>query len=188
MIKLEINNSKLGGVLIRSTSFAERRLYDVFGGLSTESLTHLVISPESMESVALSVDNLHLMPDEKAEMELYDLVNRERGIAGLAEFEWNENLVNIARRHASDMWTRKYFSHYSPEGNNAGDRLEAGGVNYYLAGENLALADSVDTAHQGLMNSEGHRANILSPNFKKIGIGVVDNIQYGKLFVQIFTD
>jgi len=46
----------------------------------------------------------------------------------------------------------------------------------------------LSTAHNGLMNSEGHRANILEPEFRKIGIGVIDNGVYGKMFVQVFTD
>lgn len=47
---------------------------------------------------------------------------------------------------------------------------------------------TVIVAHNGLMNSEGHRANILSPEFSRVGIGVIDNGIYGKIFVQIFTD
>jgi uncharacterized protein YkwD len=52
----------------------------------------------------------------------------------------------------------------------------------------LALAPTLATAHTGLMNSEGHRANILEPKFKRVGIGVIDNGVYGKMFVQVFTD
>jgi uncharacterized protein YkwD len=86
------------------------------------------------------------------------------------------------------MWERQYFGHISPEGRDIGDRLNAAGIGYSLAGENLALAPTVTTAQNGLMNSEGHRANILEPKFKKIGIGVIDNGIYGKMFVQVFTD
>jgi len=46
----------------------------------------------------------------------------------------------------------------------------------------------VSTAHVGLMNSEGHRENILDPKLNKIGIGVIDNGVYGKMFVQVFTN
>jgi uncharacterized protein YkwD len=55
-------------------------------------------------------------------------------------------------------------------------------------GENLALAPSVDLAHIGLMNSPSHRENILDPNFKRIGIGIIDADPYGKMITQVFTD
>jgi uncharacterized protein YkwD len=69
-----------------------------------------------------------------------------------------------------------------------GDRLQEHNVRYFLAGENLALAPTLNTAHEGLMNSPGHRANILEKNFRRIGIGVIDNGVYGKMFVQVFAD
>jgi uncharacterized protein YkwD len=86
------------------------------------------------------------------------------------------------------MWERKYFSHISPEGEDVGDRLDRHNINYFYAGENLALAPTTQTAHNGLMNSEGHRRNILEPQFRSVGIGVIDNGVYGKIFVQVFTD
>ena len=81
-----------------------------------------------------------------------------------------------------------YFSHYNPEGESPFDRMEKAEINYLAAGENLALAPTVTLSHQGLMNSPGHKANILSPDYGKIGIGVIDGGIYGKMFVQEFTD
>jgi uncharacterized protein YkwD len=97
-------------------------------------------------------------------------------------------MTNVAREHAKDMWKRKYFGHISPEGKDVGDRLYEKNITYFIAGENLALAPTVSTAHQGLMNSPGHRANILDPQFNQVAVGVIDNGVYGKIFVQIFTD
>jgi uncharacterized protein YkwD len=96
--------------------------------------------------------------------------------------------VPVARDYARDMWQRNYFGHVSPEGKSVADRLDEAGITFQVVGENLALAPTLTTAHIGLMNSEGHRANILEPDFKRVGIGVIDNGIYGKLFVQIFTD
>jgi uncharacterized protein YkwD len=62
------------------------------------------------------------------------------------------------------------------------------GVQYMLAGENLAYAPTVEIAHKGLMNSPGHRENILRPEFGRIGIGVIDGGIYGKMFTQNFGD
>jgi uncharacterized protein YkwD len=86
------------------------------------------------------------------------------------------------------MFTRGYFSHYTPGGVSPFDRMADAGVTYVYAGENLALAPSTDLAMQGLMNSPGHRANILNPNFNKIGIGVIDGGIYGKMYSQEFTN
>lgn len=83
---------------------------------------------------------------------------------------------------------RGYFSHYTPEGLSPFDRMNAAGMSFSFAGENLALAPNVAMAMQGLMNSAGHRANILSPNFGKVGIGVIDGGIYGEMFCQEFTD
>jgi uncharacterized protein YkwD len=107
---------------------------------------------------------------------------------GLSELTWREELLPIARGHASDMWERSYFGHYSPEGENIADRLEKYSIPFSAVGENLALAPTVITAHDGLMNSEGHKENILDTEFRRGVIGVVDNGVYGKIFVQIFTN
>jgi uncharacterized protein YkwD len=56
------------------------------------------------------------------------------------------------------------------------------------AGENLAYAPSVAIAHEGLMNSPGHRENILRASFNKLGVGVIDAGVNGKMFCQEFTN
>ncbi len=93
-----------------------------------------------------------------------------------------------ARNHATDMWEQEYFGHVSPQGQDVGDRLDGEDVDFRLAGENLALAPTLETAHKGLMNSQGHRENILDADYEQMGIGVVDNGVYGKMFVQVFSD
>jgi uncharacterized protein YkwD len=60
------------------------------------------------------------------------------------------------------------------------------GITYQTAGENLAGNQTVDRAHTSLMNSQGHRENILSSNYSEVGIGIVDGGPYGKMFVQLF--
>ena len=94
----------------------------------------------------------------------------------------------MARAHADDMFKRGYFAHDTPEGVDPFQRMQNAGIVFGLAGENLALAPTLEIAHTGLMNSPGHRANILRDGFRKIGIGVLDGGVYGKMFVQEFTD
>jgi len=98
-----------------------------------------------------------------------------------------KNVIDAAR-WAPSACNRQGWRFIVIKDKNQIDRLEKAGVSYSIAGENLALAPTVQTAHTGLMNSEGHRANILEPQFKRVGIGVIDNGIYGKMFVQIFTD
>ena len=86
------------------------------------------------------------------------------------------------------MLKKGYFSHYTPEGLSPFDRMEKVGIVYLAAGENLALSPNADLAMQGLMNSEGHKANILSKDFGKVGIGAIDGGVYGQMYCQEFTD
>jgi uncharacterized protein YkwD len=119
---------------------------------------------------------------------MFNLVNTERQKAGIRSLTLREEAVPVARDYATDMWKRGYFSHYSPEGEDVVDRFKNAGISFNIVGENLALAPTLMIAHNGLMNSEGHRKNILDPSFGKLAIGVVDNGIYGKIFVQIFTN
>lgn len=187
-IKRDATNSQIGSYLIKQTAGIERAINQVFGGVIEDSLTSFTIKPGSGESIPLTSEVGTLSVDEAAEARMFQLINEERKKLGTKELEWAPEIVPVARGHARDMWERKYFSHYSPEGRDVGDRLNTAGIRYGLAGENLALAPTVSTAHNGLMNSEGHKANILEPGFKKVGIGVIDNGIYGKMFVQVFTD
>ncbi|MBI4157656.1 CvpA family protein [Candidatus Woesebacteria bacterium] len=187
-IKRDVTASRIGSYLIKQTAGIEKAINQVFGGVIEDSLTSRTIRPGSGESITLTSEVQELTVDEASEAQMFALVNEERRKRGIKELTWAPNIVPVARAHARDMWERKYFSHYSPEGKDVGDRLEASGINYQIAGENLALAPTVATAHNGLMNSEGHRANILEPSFSRMGIGVIDNGIYGKMFVQVFTD
>ena len=86
------------------------------------------------------------------------------------------------------MFEKGYFSHNSPEGKTPFDRIDTAQIQYKAAGENLAYAPSVEVAHEGLMNSPGHKENILRPEFGTLGVGVIDGGINGKMFCQEFTD
>lgn len=120
------------------------------------------------------------------EQRMIDLVNQERTRAGLPELKVNLELVKVARKKAAEMVENNYFSHTSPTYGTPFEMMKKFGISYLTAGENLAGAPSVDLAHQNLMNSPGHRANILNSTFKEIGIGVAEGSSYGKIFVQMF--
>ena len=86
------------------------------------------------------------------------------------------------------MFQQGYFSHVSPGGKGPFDRMRNDGVQFTNAGENIALAPTLDIAHSGLMHSPGHRANILRPEFGRLGIGIVDGGKYGLMISQEFRN
>lgn len=140
------------------------------------------------QSISLPSAPAKLAVDYEAEQEILELINMERERAGLSPLALDESLSEVARKHSFDMWHRQYFSHNNPEGETPFDRMVEGEADFSRAGENLALARTVRRAHVGLMNSPGHRKNILDPEFRRIGIGVVDGGILGKMFTQNFAD
>ncbi|MFN8536629.1 MAG: CvpA family protein [Thermomicrobiales bacterium] len=129
-----------------------------------------------------------LVPDPEAEEQLLALVNEERVKVGLPPLEFDPALVPVGRAHATEMFDLGYFAHESPVTGTPFDRLAAAGIEYRAAGENLAFAPDVNTAHRGLMNSPGHRANILSPDFGRVGIAIMRSKYHGLMVVQMFRD
>lgn len=117
------------------------------------------------------------------EQRMVNLVNSERQKAGLAPLKVDLDLSRVARIKSQDMRDNNYFSHTSPTYGSPFDMMRSFGISYRTAGENIALHSSVESAHNGLMNSDGHRANILSPNFTHIGIGIVDGRYYTQMFI-----
>jgi uncharacterized protein YkwD len=66
--------------------------------------------------------------------------------------------------------------------------MHASDIHFLTAGENIALAQSLSIAHNGLMNSPGHRANILNPAFGHVGIGILDGGMFGLMISQEFSN
>ena len=86
------------------------------------------------------------------------------------------------------MFEQGFFAHQSPVSGSPADRMRRGGVRFMLTGENLAYTPNVQIAHEGLMNSPGHRANIIRPEFRRIGIGVIRSQFHGSMFTQNFAN
>ncbi len=189
-VKPDVRASLIGNELI---ILAQR-----YGGQATSSVSDiaknatkfLTIEPGSQESIPLDIppQSANLAIDVAAEQAMVTLVNKERTSSGIAAVAVDAAITKTAEAKSRDMFVRRYFSHYDPDGKNAADHLTAAGISYTIVGENIAYAPDVTTAHQGFMNSSGHRANILDPRFHRIGIGVIDNGIYGKMFTQEFTD
>lgn len=127
--------------------------------------------------------NIHLPADEQ---KMFNLINKERKKIGVKPLKINNNLTTIARLKAKDMIDNNYFAHESPTYGSPFEMVNNFGISYYILGENIAGAGSVNIAHTALMNSKDHRDNILFSEFTEVGIGIVNGGPYGKMFVQIF--
>ncbi|MGH2350778.1 MAG: CvpA family protein, partial [Chloroflexota bacterium] len=123
----------------------------------------------------------NVRPDPEAEAKMLALVNAERAKAGLRPLVADERLRQVARQHSQEMFRLGYFSHTSPTDGSPSERLEQSGIDFRTAGENLAYAPTVEIAHSGLMASPGHRRNILTPEFSRVGIGVMRGGLYGRM-------
>lgn len=120
------------------------------------------------------------------ESKMVSLVNQERMNQGINPLSVNSVLTTLARQKSQDMVNNNYFSHTSPTYGSPFQMMQKAGVTYKTAGENLAGAQTTASAHQNLMNSPGHRANILNSSFTEIGIGVISGSAYGNIYTQMF--
>ncbi|WP_144512516.1 CAP-associated domain-containing protein [Bacillus sp. FJAT-22090] len=110
------------------------------------------------------------------EFQLFDLTNSARVIRGLSILSYDEAVSDTARKHSDDMAIHNYFSHENLNGLSPFDRLEEDGLVFTYAGENLAYGQTSSIfAHEGLMNSMGHRKNILSADYRNLGVGTAFN-------------
>lgn len=104
--------------------------------------------------------------------QVIDLTNAERKQNGLPALQADTKLSGVAQKKSADMQQNNYFSHTSPTYGSPFDMMRDMGVTYKSAGENIAQGQQTPQAVvQAWMDSEGHRKNILSPNFTHIGVG-----------------
>lgn len=119
--------------------------------------------------------------------EAVDLTNRERAGAGLPPLAVDPLLATAAQAYSTDMAARAFYSHTSPEGTQPWDRAAAAGSTRRSIGENIACGQrSPAEVVEGWMNSPGHRANILKPDFTHIGIGFAGGGPAGTYWTQLF--
>lgn len=181
-------DSAIAGQLAPAAERIESELAPVFDPAVRRTLQALTIPPESRALVPLpfKVASPKLRSDLEARM--LDMVNAERAKQGLRPLTPDPQLAEVARAHSRDMLARGYFSHVDPEGKDAFDRMRRANLRYLTAGENLALAPTLAGAYRGLMNSPGHRANMLRPQFGRVGIGVLDAGNHGLMITQKFRN
>lgn len=178
----------LAGRLAVPAQWLEAQLTPIFDPAVRRTLQAITVPPESRASVPLRFRVAQPKPRPDLEARMLDMVNAERAKRGLTPLKADPQLADVARGHSRDMLARGYFSHVTPEGGDLGERLRKGEVRFLVAGENLAFAQTLDIAHRGLMASPGHRANILRPQFGRLGIGVLDGGRYGLMVTENFRN
>lgn len=112
-------------------------------------------------------------PTAAAEERMLALLNAARAKAGQRPVASDAELRAIAMAHSEDMARAHFVGHVSPTTGNPEDRIKRAGVWLTAGGENISRAGSPEAAHEDLMNSPGHRANMLSPTFTHVGIAIV---------------
>jgi uncharacterized protein YkwD len=189
-IKTDIQESTIGEFLVTTAEKYGAPITTTIDQAREQVMKFVTVDPDSNENISLPVTPTadELIVDTGDEEKMVALVNQERGKARVEPVRVDPAMTVVAEAYAKDMFLRRYFSHVNPEGQTAGDRLEKGGVSFSVAGENIAYAPDLTTAHEGLMNSLGHRQNILDPSFRRIGIGIISTVTWGTMFVQDFAN
>ena len=122
------------------------------------------------------------------QQQVLNLVNIERTKRGLSPLTFDSNLSNVATKKSQDMVDKKYFDHTSPTYGSPFDMMNRFGVSYQAAGENIAKGQKTpEEVMNSWMNSSGHRANILSSNFTKLGIGIAKDSNGTLYWTQMFV-
>lgn len=123
------------------------------------------------------------------EQQMVNLINEARRNAGLPALQVCSQLTAAARAKSKDMVDNNYFGHGSPTYGNFPGILKRFGIGYRAAAENLAMNSngSVTAAHNSLMGSPGHRANILGSSFGRVGVGIYVRNDGSYYYTQLFT-
>ncbi|MGN0657005.1 MAG: CAP domain-containing protein [Ruminiclostridium sp.] len=168
--KLSINVSKYGDYKFLVRSLDKKNDKYILGNYSTVKATVKDLSSLSAaEAVA-------------------EIVNSERKSAGKSALTLDSKLCEAAELRAKEL--AEYFSHDRPDGSSCFTVFGELGIRYGAAGENIAAGQrSPQEVMEDWMNSSGHKQNILSSNFRKIGVGLYKSPDgYGYYWVQVFSD
>ena len=121
------------------------------------------------------------------QQQVLDLVNAERTKRGISALTLDSNLSSVATKKSQDMVNKNYFDHTSPTYGSPFDMMKQFGISYRTAGENIAKGQKTpQEVVTAWMNSEGHRKNILNPNFTNLGIGIAKDSKGTTYWTQMF--
>jgi len=117
----------------------------------------------------------------------FELINASRVKRGLSALQFNDKISHTARHHSEDMAENRFFSHVNQQEQTPFDRMIQDGLHFSTAGENIAYGQvSSIEAHHGLMNSKGHRQNLLNRHYLEVGTGVAFNEKNAPYYTENF--
>lgn len=121
------------------------------------------------------------------EQYILKLINDYREKNGVSKLTMGSKLIKIAGIKANDMTQNNYFSHTSPTYGSPFEMMKNYGLNYKVAGENIAGNPSLEAAVNSWINSSTHRENLLSKSYNYVGIGISKSSTYGYIVVAMFA-
>jgi uncharacterized protein YkwD len=147
------------------------------------------VSPRRSWSGSLDCSETSALTTERAERAIFELINDERRKRGLAAYQLDIELAAVARAHSKEMAETGTFAHILPLTGELGDRLRAAGIVVAAAAENLGKGECLTSVHRSLMESPGHRANLLSLAYTHVGVGVALGVSAsGNLLYMVTED
>ena len=159
--------------------------YDAHKNYSVRSVTWVSAATEMSKSGFFATQSTQLR--DGFENLMVELINQARVAEGLKSLTYTPKHNPVARKHSGSMADRNFFGHVDLDGLRGGDRMKKGGVTYNWWGENLAYGQySAIYAHEALMNSLGHRENILRKEFTHMFVGVDFNSKNQPYFTMNF--
>lgn len=162
-------------ILLESISLA------TYQNVREEELERNSIEEKIEESV--EKNTVYLTEEENETLELINKYRKQNGLNKLKPFL---ELQQVSKLKAEDIVENNYFSHTSPNLGTPFEMLENNGIDYIIAGENLAGNTTPEKAVEAWINSPTHRDNILEEKFQYTGICVIESTIYGKVYVQLF--
>ncbi len=186
---VDLNSADCKALLNNKTGKTEETKVETPAPTKPEATKPVVTQPETPAAEEPATDNNENTAVSSYEQKVVELVNVERQKAGLPALKLDASISNIARMKSKDMADNNYFAHQSPTYGSAGDMLSKFGIKWSAWGENIASGqktpESVVTAW---MNSPGHKANIMSSNYSRIGVGYVTNSNGTPYWTQMFAN
>lgn len=188
-LRQQFDQSRFGNFAARDYLKINNGFREVFGQLyqaAEKDFGSMDVKTGPEGKMDLGFKDPQVSVNSEMEGKMLEMVNKERTSRGLKALAMDEEARRAARDYGQYLFKNGIFSHTDLEGGTPKDRMKKYNTEFVIIGENLAYAHSLEEAHEGLMQSKGHRENILHPLFGRVGIGVADAGDYGIIFVQEF--
>jgi uncharacterized protein YkwD len=182
------NNSLIAGQIKSQSALVDFKS-KYLESISQRMARALIVPSESSTQMRLELPkNISSSSSKELSDQIFDLTNQARADKSLPAYVRDDRLDQLANLYAVQIIATGNFSHRDQNGLLPDQRAKDYGITFDYIGENLAFAPSILSAQTGLMASTGHRANIESPVFRKMGVAVVEIQYFGDIVVEEFTN